>query len=200
MVDVYEDRTNVGTWLRLEEEGQSVLGAFIDARTGPEDFTVMWLGDPTPTQIVRFLQEVFPMLDLGESGRMVLRGQVFASGDLREFNGSHWLSAASLPKAQFVRLRCRAERQGYGRSIMAEEIILWARLGSSDLTAQPKGDEDESVGVKLPLSRLTTVEDNLATLIASSQITRPNLGTVRQTLRVLAEHLRPRSEPTAMAM
>ncbi|MET4023154.1 hypothetical protein [Bradyrhizobium sp. S3.2.12] len=191
MVELHQDTLSSGTWLRLEEDGRSVVGAYVDSRPVIGlPFTIAWLGDPAPTQVVDFFRNIYPTLAVNQSGQMVLIGQAFALGKLSKFSGDDWLKAATLPKAEFVRLTCRAERQVTGPSVIAEEIIMWARLAMSK-------QEDESIGVKLPLTYLSVLEDKLAMFIASSHVERPQLATVKEALTKLAAHLRPGSRPLA---
>lgn len=197
MVEFYQETLSAGTWLRFEEDGGPVLGAYVDSRPViGSPFTIAWLGDPAPRQVLDFIQGIYPTLNVGQSGQMVLRGQAFASGQLSKFIGPDWLKAATLPGAEFVRLECRAERRVPGSSLIREEVILWARLATSNDVEKAR-EEDESVGVKLPLTHLSVLEDRLATFIASSQVTRPQLTTVREALRLLALHLSPRARPLA---
>src|SRR5205807_2337688 len=127
-----------------------------------------------------FIKAVYPTLDVGPVGHMELKGRAFASGALNEFSGSDWLKAATLPKAEFVRLECRAERStSPSFPAIREEVIVWARLGTGHKPGTAEED-DESVGVRLPLTRLNVMEDRLATFISSSQVRQPDIATVRE--------------------
>ena len=189
-----DDDTEGGRWLSVTHEGGAILGAHLQAGATPNTpFTIMWLGTSSAGDLVQFCGAVSSKF-VDELKSPTLHGRVFASGRSLTFDGARWLEAATLPQAQLLRFECAPESVVSPQS-KRDGVVVWARMdvGSSSL----QKEEDENVGVSLAPSRLFGLADPLATFIAGTMVRRPSLGVVRDALRIVVEHITPRSTPAA---
>jgi hypothetical protein len=193
MTDIVEEATETGLWLNIKQDGLDLFGAYLQNTSAPTlPFTIFWIGRPVVPGILSLCGSILRALDVRPFGKMNLKGRALVLGEEITYRDNDWMKAAMEPKADLVRLECLQNWQKPDR--VDEEAILWARIYRT--IAYERLDE-ENIGVKLPLSRLLTLENELATLVANSQISKPDVGIVRNALRVLNAHLTPRNEPSA---
>ncbi|QOZ36376.1 hypothetical protein [Bradyrhizobium sp. CCBAU 53421] len=206
MVDIFADSRESGLWLQLSENGEPLLGAHSASDKVDQygQITVMWVGLPLHHSLVSFCAKVAEQLDVHGEGTMSLVGREFRKGLKNIYEGQSWLQAGAEPETKLVRYECSATPQQRLPTSpeVTERVIVWAALETRLPLAgmgEDKPDEDENVGVNLPLSRLLTLQDELSTLIAQSHQAEFDIGAIRIALRSLHEYLLPRPQAKIMA-
>ncbi|OKO83552.1 hypothetical protein [Bradyrhizobium sp. NAS96.2] len=206
MVDISADSRKSGLWLQLDQDGEALMAAHSSSDRVEEygQITVMWTGHPKQKSLASFCEKVAEQLDVHGEGTMLLVGREFSKGIKTEFEGPAWLDAGAKLEAQLLRFECFAtQRPNLPTSPSAtERVIVWGAYQKQlplPATTEDKPDEDENVGVNLPLSRLLPLEADLSTLIARTHRYQTDVGTIRAALRSLHEYLLPRPQAKIMA-
>ena len=190
-MDIEQDPTSSGTWLQTEENGRAIVGAHFRPRAPGAPFTLMWLGEPAPNQIVDLCNAALSNMHAGGGGLSATniiadtpepftrgrtniiadtpepftRGRAFVSEGVIPFEGPRWLDAALVPGARFVRLDCSQSRsvvpQAVASAPLSEEFVLWARL-----------EHIRDVNPDEQLSRGLDVDENIGVYLSLGQLLR----------------------------
>jgi len=202
MVELIAASDEAGTWLRVEDNGVEIVGVYRQQAAPGGAFTLTWVADMRPRNLLKFCKDAENLLSRSERGigpkRVNRRGKAFAAGRLAVWEGGHWLDAAAVTKAEFVRLEFSLHASQNRES---ENFILWSRMGLSkgSMSDREVDYDDPTSGIYLPLRSLLALKDTVPSLIANSHVLSPSIGLARQAVRLVADHLDPEPSPRAAA-